>query len=90
MQLIGGIILFVLGILIVRGCIRDYRENLAEALANDLCDYLRGHTLAIVAGAFLALLGAGMVVLAFAPGSSLHFSSSFPFVTISRPSTSQP
>ena len=67
MQLIGGIVLFVLGILIVRGCIRSYRDNLDEALADDLWDYLNGNTLTIVAGTFLALLGAAMVVFAFGP-----------------------
>jgi hypothetical protein len=90
MQLFGGIILFLVGILIVRGCIRDYRDNLGEALSDDLWDYFHGRTFGIVAGAFLTLLGAGMVVLAFSPGSSLHFSSSFPFVTVTHTSTSQP
>jgi hypothetical protein len=90
MQLFGGIILFLVGILIIRGCIRDYRDNLGEALSDDLWDYFHGRTFGIVAGVFLSLLGAGMILLAFSPGSSLRFSSNFPFVTITRTSSPQP
>ena len=82
MQLIGGFNLFVLGILIVRGCIRNYREKFPEALSDDLWDYLHGRTFGIVAGIFLTLLGAGMIYLSLSRGSPLHFSPHFPFVII--------
>jgi hypothetical protein len=90
MRVFVGFILLVLGILIVRGCLRDYRNDLGKSLADDLWDYLRGRTLAIVTGVFLTLLGAGVLAIAFAPGASFRFSLSFPFVTVTQPSTLPP
>jgi hypothetical protein len=89
-QLIIGAVLFVLGILIVRGCIRDYRDNLRNALADDLWDYLCGHTLAIVAGAVLMIFGAGMILMASNSDWSVGFSANFPFVRITHSPTPQP
>ena len=88
MQLIGGAVLVALGILIVRLCIRDYR-NYPETLIEDLWGYFHGRALLITAGAFIALIGAG-IIFAFSTGSSLLFSSNFPFVTITGTSTPQP
>lgn len=82
MKLIVGVALFVIGVLIVRRCIRDYRNNLGNALIKDLWDYVCGRSLSITVGILLTIVGAWTLVQAVAPGSSLQFTSGFPFVTL--------
>lgn len=85
-----GIAIFLLGILIVRGRLRSYREDVDRALSDDLWDWINGRSLTIVTGVFLILLGAGMVFLAFVSDASVSFSSTSPFITVTHHPAQQP
>jgi hypothetical protein len=85
MQLLLGIGIFILGVLVVRGCLRNYYHDTASAVADDIWDYLHGRLLSILAGVAMILIGGCMIILALNPGSTLSFSSDFPFVSFQRP-----
>jgi hypothetical protein len=79
-QLILGIVIFGLGILWVRGCICNYRDNPVAAICDDLWDFLWDRVLSIVAGAAMVVVGGVMILHFFHLGDGLDFSSRFPFV----------
>ena len=90
MRLLLGIGILILGLLVVRGCVRDYLHDTGNAIADDIWDFLHGRVLSIVAGAAMFLIGSCMVVLVLNPGSSLSFSSELPFVSLQRPTAGTP
>ena len=90
MRLLFGIGILILGLLVVRGCLRDYFHDTANAIADDLWDYLQGRMLSITVGAAMIVIGGYLTLLALNPGSSLSFSSDFPFITLQRRTAGTP
>jgi hypothetical protein len=64
--------------------LRAYFGDTRNAVADDLWDLLHGRSLGIAGGSAMIVIGTAMVLLALNPGSSLAFSSEFPFVQIHR------
>ncbi|MDB6149832.1 MAG: hypothetical protein JWQ44_1280 [Chthoniobacter sp.] len=90
MRLLLAIGILVLGVLVVCACVRDYIHDTRNAIADDMWDYLQGRMLSIMVGAVMIVVGGCMVLLALNPGSSLSFSSEFPFVLVQRPTGGRP
>ena len=79
-----------LGLLVVRGCLRDYFHDTANAVADDPLGLPPRPVLSIVVGAAMMLIGGCMVVLALNSGSTLFISSEFPFVSVERRTVGPP
>lgn len=86
MQLIVGLVILILGVLVVRGCVRSYLSNLESTVRFDfdLRNYLTAHAAGVLVGTAMALTGALVILMYFHNGLQIdrHLEpiDRFPFV----------